>query len=191
MDILIVTNSPVVLEMFKMAFLDKDINMEFVKSVDEAKKDSYFIVFIDDTVLNIDSQIDTLENYINYNELVGIVANEADFANHILKKPFLPENLTSLVNSILKEADSKDEPANVLDLEEIEKIKSIIALNESEELFAKKSVVEKLKDKESFKAKNKKAKKILKELCKMSNSELDELFASAKVTIKVDFKDLI
>jgi hypothetical protein len=77
----------------------------------------------------------------------------------------------------------------VLDLDEIERIKSIMALDDFEEELTKKDPIEALIAKENLKAKNKNAKKLLKELCKMEKKELKKLFKDAKVTIKIEFKD--
>jgi len=188
MHILILSNSLVVTELFKLA-LDNDIKSEFKQNINDANRDSYDIIFIDDSLIDFDKQIESIESEIDYKELVAITNSDNEYSNKILQKPFLPKDITNTINEIKQELEKKNEPANVLDLEEIEKIKSIIELNEYEDKLNKKSTIDSLKSKESFKAKNKEAKKLLKELCKMDNKEVKELFKSAKVTIKIDFKD--
>jgi hypothetical protein len=188
MRILILSNSLVVTELFKLA-LDNDIKSEYKQNIDDANKNSYEIIFIDDTLINFEKQIENIESNLDYKELVIIANGDNEFSNKTLKKPFLPKDIRKIIEDINNELESKNEPANVLDLDEIERIKSIIELNEYEEKINKKKFADTLKSKESIKAKNKEAKKLIKELCKMSKKEQKELFGSAKVTIKIDYKD--
>ena len=187
MRILILSNSLVVTELFKLALNQENLDSEFKQNIKDASFASYDMIFVDESILNLKSQIEHIEDEIEYKELIAISNGEAEYASRVLKKPFLPEDIKKSIESF-KENSTK-EPANVLDLEEIERIKSIIELNEYEDKLTQKSAVESLAAKESFKAKNKEAKKVLKELCKMDKKELKELFKNSKVTIKIDFKD--
>jgi len=189
MSILIISNSLVVEEVFKIALANKNIQMEFVKNVEDANEDSYSVIFLDEGISNIKEQINIIDNYIDYSELVAIANNEKEYTDFLLKKPFLPQDIENIIEQINIELEKRAEPANVLDLEEIERIKSIIELNESDEEIIKENFLNKLYEKESFKAKNKKAKKLLKELCKMGKKERKELLDNAKITIKIEFKD--
>jgi hypothetical protein len=189
MKILVISNSTVIVEIFKLALENKDFELEFVNHIEDAKDDFYSIIFIEEDSLNIKEQIDIIENYINYKELVSIGTQEREYSNLLLKKPFLPKDIEKFIEQIDKDLEEKDEPANVLDLEEIEKIKSLIQESEIEEELIKKDAIEKFKDKESFKVKKKKAKKFLQELCLMDESVREELLDSAKITIKIEFKD--
>ena len=188
MRILILSNSLVVTELFKLA-LDSSIKSEYKQNIDNADKESYDIIFIDDSLVDFNKQIERIESDIEYNELIAIANEDNELVSKTLKKPFLPKDITKIIEDVKKEQEHKSEPANVLDLDEIERIKSIIELNEYEEKINRKKFTDSLKSKESIKAKNKEAKKLIKELCKMSKKEQKELFKSAKVTIKIDFKD--
>jgi hypothetical protein len=187
MSILILSNSLIVIELFKIALLSKDRDIEFAQNISNIHKNRYDIVFVDENISNLNSQIDFIKSEIEYKELVAITNKPSEYATVTLQKPFLAEDINRLLEE-LEQKEQKSEPANVLDLDEIEKIKSIMALNDYEENLTKKDPIEALNAKESFKAKNKSAKKVLKEICKMDKKELKELFKSAKVTIKIDFK---
>jgi hypothetical protein len=187
MSILILSNSLVVIELFKIALLSKYSNVEFAQSISSAQQDSYDIIFVDENISNLNSQIEDIESNIDYGELIAITNSPSEYATVTLKKPFLAEDINRLLEE-LEQKKQESEPANVLDLDEIERIKSIMALNDYEENLIKKDPIEALSARESFKAKNKNAKKVLKELCKMDKKKLKELFKSAKVTIKIDFK---
>jgi len=186
MDILVLSNSLIVNELFKLA-ISSDINAEFITTSNSAKNDFYDAIFVDETISNLDNEVEFLQHNINYNNLIAIASQEQQFTQNILKKPFLPQDIQNLLQSF--KTSQPSQPSNILDLEEIERIKSIMQLDLEEENIKKQNPLVALEEKKSFKAKNKKAKEVLKKLCKMKKTELKELLKNAKLTIKVEFKD--
>ena len=185
MNILIVSSSFVVEELLKLILKEKN-NLEIQEDVEDAKRDSYDIIFIDDSVQNIVSQIEYAQNSLN-TQVAFITSIDSDIkANYIVVKPFLPQDIENIIEQLeAKNIDSLQ--TNVLDPEEIAKIKELMQLDEFEDEDELENI-ERLRDKKSLKVKKKEAKELLLELCKLDKKELKKLLKGAKVSIKIEYK---
>ncbi len=189
MNILIISNSLVVLELFKKVAHEEEIEAEFVNSVFEATNDSYSAIFIDDILKDLDKEIEYIQNHFDYNYLIIIGKDSQNLASLTLPKPFLITDIKEILKDI-KEESSEVDIKSVLDINEIEKIKKIMQEQERENSSKRKSgFKEALKEHKNIKAKNKEAKKLISYLCKMDKKELQKLFKEAKITLKIEFKD--
>jgi len=93
------------------------------------------------------------------------------------------ENISELIKN------AKETTPKVLDPQEIEKIKALMTLDESEDdVLDEISYIDKIKNKESFKLKTKEAKKFFKELKNIKKKELKRLLKGAKIRVKIEFK---
>ena len=187
MNILIVSNSFVVEELLKLILKEKN-NLEMQEDVEDAKRDSYDIIFIDDSVQNIVSQIEYAQNSLN-TQVAFTTSIDSDIkANYIVVKPFLPQDIENIIEQ-LEEKNIDSLQTNVLDPEEIAKIKELMQLDEElEESKENINIQELLKAKISLKAKKKEAKELLLELCDLDKKDLKKLLKGAKVSIKIAYK---
>lgn len=159
MEILLINTNPVVSRLIALCIKDNHINLDEVTTVDEIKKEkSYDIVFIDDTIYH--TVLPEVLEALNHARLILLSKEpieEPAAIDEVVKKPFLPSKIIDIVNSIdipLKDetealaipssskeeledllvassAQEQDTQANqVLDLAEIEKIKSLLETDE-------------------------------------------------------------
>jgi len=183
MNILVISYSSIVIELLNLVFKDEYIKSEYVKSVNSAKNDSYDVIFIDDSTPNLEEEIDNIKDNFGYSKLILIGnSNSENIVDIVIKKPFLPKDIKEILRGIKMHLNSIKE-SNVLNIDEIEKIKELMSLAE-EEL----SAVGRLEKKESLKLKGKEAKEFLYECRGLTKKELKKLLKGAKISIKVDFK---
>ena len=189
MNILIVSNSLVVEELLKLVLKDKDYNLEYQTDVEDADRNSYDIIFIDDSAQDLASQIEFAQDGLKSQVALITSADNDIKANHLIIKPFLPQDIETVLDN-LEERVLAAAPSNILDPEEIAKIKELMQmddeLQESEEISL--DNIELLKDKQSIKLKKKEAKELLLELNKLNKKELKKLLKGAKVSIKISYK---
>ncbi|MFT7824573.1 MAG: hypothetical protein ABXS92_07410 [Sulfurimonas sp.] len=159
MEILLINTNPVVSRLITFCIKDNDISLDEVTAVDEIKKEKYYdIVFIDDVIYDTvpPGGLEAL-NHARLILLSKEPIGEPAAIDEVVKKPFLPSKIIDIVNSIdisLKDetdtltilssskeeledllvassAQEQDTQANqVLDLAEIEKIKSLLETDE-------------------------------------------------------------
>lgn len=159
MEILLINTNPVVSRLITLCIKDNDISLDEVTAVDEIKKEKYYdIVFIDDVIYDTvpPGRLEAL-NHARLILLSKEPIGEPAAIDEVVKKPFLPSKIIDIVNSIdipLKDetdaltlpssykeeledllvassAQEQDTQANqVLDLAEIEKIKSLLETDE-------------------------------------------------------------
>ena len=98
------------------------------------------------------------------------------------------EELNIELNSLIKRRN--EDKTNILDPNEIERIKALMALEADEEeiLGDTTSFVDKMRAKESLKLKSKHSKQLLKELAILNKKELKKLLKGAKIRIKVEYE---
>ncbi len=191
MNILIVSNSLVVEELLKLVLKSKDYNLEFQKDVEDADISSYDIVFIDDSAQDLTSQIEFAQDGL-HSKVALIASTNSDVeANYIITKPFLPQDIETILDNI-ESSKLSTKVTNILDPEEIAKIKELMQMDD-EELEAEDSQediknIDLLKDKKSIKLKKKDAKELLLELNNIDEKELKKLLKGAKVSIKIAYK---
>jgi len=190
MNILVISNSTIVKELIKLVIQENNFNAEFKNSAKNADNINYTTVFLDDTVNNLEEQVEFIKSKLG-GELVLISSkkdNEIENIDKILRKPFLPNDIKEILNSCRNE-EQKEIKTNILDPEEIAKIKELMGIEEtSESIEYEKSYILMLEDKATLKVKNKKAKKLLYELSSLGKKELKKLLKDANITIKIKYK---
>jgi len=190
MNILVISNSTIVKELIKLVIQENNFNAEFKNSAKNADNINYTTVFLDDTVNNLKEQVEFIKSKLG-GELVLISSkkdNEIENIDKILRKPFLPNDIKEILNSCRNEEQKKIK-TNILDPEEIAKIKELMGIEEtSESIEYEKSYILMLEDKATLKVKNKKAKKLLYELSSLGKKELKKLLKDANITIKIKYK---
>ena len=191
MNALVISDSLVVLELLKLVLNKKDINAEFVNSAKNADDINYDIIFIDDSNANVLEEINFIKSNFNYKNIVLLGNNDSSLVSLVdisIKKPFLPADIEKIIDNLEEVETIK---TNILDPNEIAKLKALMDDNIIEKNGNKDkkelNLVDELKSKNSLKLKNKKAKKFIKELCKLKKSELKKLLKDAKIKIKVEF----
>ena len=189
MNILVISYSTIVMELLKLVFKDDNIISEHSKSTDNTQDDSYDIIFIDDSTLNLKDEIKNIKENFNYSKLILIGDSiDEDAVDIIIKKPFLPQDIKEILESIKKELNSKEvRKTNILNFEEIVKIKELMALDLNES-STKLTTIDRLERKEDIKLKGKNAKEFLYECRGLTKKELKKLLKGAKVSIKIDYK---
>lgn len=190
MNILVISYSSVVIELLKLVFKDDNIKSEHIKSTDNAQSESYDIVFIDDSTPNLKEQIEDLRDNFSYAKLILIGnCSSEELVDIVVKKPFLPKDIKEIIKDVkfnLQNRISKKE-TNVLNLEEIAKIKELMALDDikkSKEI----TTIDKLEEKTNLKLKGKDAKEFLYECRGLTKKELKKLLKGAKISIKINYK---
>ena len=188
MKILVISNSLIVQELLKLVLDNREDSSEYIQKAQDAEDINYDIVFIDDFISNLKRQIDFVKSSLKAKWVI-LLGGEKDLelgsiVDIILKKPFLPAD----IEDVLGKFNNKDISTNILDPEEIAKIKVLMELDEdsSEDEL---SYIEMLENKESLKLKKRDAKEFLYEILKLNKKELKALLKGAKVSIKVEFKD--
>jgi len=189
MNILVISYSTIVMELLNLVFKDDNITSEHSKSTDNTQDDSYDIIFIDDSTPNLKDEINNIKENFSYFKLIliGNSANEKA-VDIVIKKPFLPKDIKDILESIKKELNKKEiKKTNVLNFEEIAKIKELMEL-ELNENNRELSTIDRLEQKESLKLKGKDAKEFLYECRGLTKKELKKLLKGAKISIKIDYK---
>jgi len=159
MHILLINSNPVVSRLLALCTRDQDIILEEVETIISLKRHSYDIVFVDDEryqneVLALDTHVSASKKVLFSNE-----KSDINIFDLIIQKPFLPSQITEVLENIDVE-DVKDvepqteekqgfifplaseathfeveaeEETKVLDVDEIEKIKSLLVMEDVEE----------------------------------------------------------
>ena len=154
MNILLINTNPVVSRLISLCMRDDDTAFEEVTEVNAVALDRYDIVFVDDASY-IDGLEDTLTNFMIRKKVFLSSKSSGedlmDFFDEVIKKPFLPSQITAVLESIdeieddtekivdtnfifplsTEETNTEDkieEPkkAEVLDRSEIERIKALL-----------------------------------------------------------------
>ncbi len=111
MNILLINTNPVVSRLISLCLREEDTVLEEVTDVNSVVLDRYDIVFVDDAS-SVDGLKDVLSNFMirkkvflsskNFNE------ESVDYFDEVIKKPFLPSQITSVIES-LKEVENEIE----------------------------------------------------------------------------------
>ena len=191
MNILIVSSSLIVKELLKLVLEGKNFKAEYQNRAQDAKGAHYSLVFIDNAIEDLIEQLDFIKERLD-GKIVLLGSSDSavdELVDRVVQKPFLPTDIEELLDSIepTKEPQIK---TNVLDPDEIARIKALMALDEEEskEPLDELDYIERLEEKESLKLKKKKAKELIYELAKLSKKEIKNLLKGAKVSIKIEYK---
>ena len=169
MHILLININPVVSRLISFCMREEHIDLEEVENVGAVVRDSYDVVFVDEASYGDETE-EVLKNLIIRKKVFlsssDAVSDEARFFDSIIKKPFLPSQITAVLES-LKEDDTlevvtetpfifplssneesvedadksiddtleedENEGTGVLDLNEIDKIKILLDMDEEVE----------------------------------------------------------
>ena len=169
MHILLININPVVSRLISFCMREEHIDLEEVENVGAVVRDSYDVVFVDEASYGDETE-EVLANLIMRKKVFlsssDAVNDEARFFDSIIKKPFLPSQITAVLES-LKEDDTleivtethfifplasdtqssddsevsvddileedENEGTEVLDSNEIEKIKALLDMDEEVE----------------------------------------------------------
>ena len=186
MNILVASYSSIVIELLKLVFKDIDVNVEYTKSLDGASLKYYDVIFIDDSISTLKETIENIKKTFKYSKLIllGDIDSKEE-VDIIINKPFLPQDIKETLKEIKKELKSFI-ATNVLDPQEIEKIKELMS---SEDIIENtQDTVTLLSQREGVKLKGKDAKEFLYECRGLTKKELKRLLKGSKISIKISFK---
>jgi len=138
MHILLINANPVISRLLTLCTRSAEMILEETEDITLAKRKQYDIIFVDeesykDDVLHLDSYADANKKVLFSNEDVVISA-----FNVTIKKPFLPSQIMSL----LKNTEYNDDEViikklQVLDIDEVENIKSLLCMDEEDDILEK------------------------------------------------------
>jgi hypothetical protein len=186
MNILVISYSSIVIELLKLVFKDSNIKSEHTKSAKSAQSDSYDIIFIDDSSPDLKEQIIDIQDNFSFTKLILIGSCDCEeLVDSSVKKPFLPKDIKDIIDSTQEELKQK---SNVLNLEEIAKIKELMAQEDISQEGDTQSPIDALVEQENLKLKGKDAKEFLYECRGLTKKELKKLLKGAKVSVKIEYK---
>ena len=153
MQILLINTNPVVSRLITLCIRDKEINLLEVASIEDINVKHFDILFIDDDAFSTISE-ETLASFqVNKSVLFSKeMIENPPLIDEVIKKPFLPSQITQIIKEVPASAppipqDSHEETPDeevtfveseansneILDLNEIEKIKSLLDMDENED----------------------------------------------------------
>ncbi len=158
MHILLININPVVSRLISLCMREDQIYLEEVHNAGDVTRDRYDIVFVDEASY-VDEIKELLENLIIRKKVFltsnNEVKNENILFDRTIKKPFLPSQITAILESLEEDdtleqiseipsifplscdnesvEDDEIEGTNVLDTNEIEKIKALLEMEEEAE----------------------------------------------------------
>jgi len=134
MHILLINKNPVVSRLLSLCTRNESLKLEEIKEIESCKRESYDVVFVDEAAY--DGKIQKLNESLKVEKKVlfthtGIRTNDFDV---VIQKPFLPSEILEVLESVMNKEDTSEEEqihANqVLDSNEVEKIKELLEINE-------------------------------------------------------------
>lgn len=143
MKILLINANPVVSRLFTLCTRAEDIVLDEVKRMGKSKETDYDILFVDDASYDKDVEALLEKRSMKKKVLISYVENDVKGFDETIKKPFLPSQITKVIDSIdmsdsIEENKQEDEEAfniiadtgtEVLDGNEIEKIKALLDMD--------------------------------------------------------------
>ncbi len=137
MNILLINNNPVVSRLLSLCTRDKSIILEEIIEIEESKHDMYDIVFVDESSYKGKAQ--NLNEYLTIKKKVFFThtnMSSLDF-DVFIQKPFLPSQILEVIESLENKKDElveeKMAKTQVLDGDEVEKIKELLEMNEKDD----------------------------------------------------------
>jgi len=137
MNILLINKNPVISKLITLCLHDDSIMFEELEDLFEIKDDSYDIVFIDSS--SYTPLVDDYLSHINAELKILLLPSNStlnyddNIFTYTIEKPFLPSQIKKIIDTlpqIVNREDTKSK-SEILNVNEIEKIKSILV--ESEE----------------------------------------------------------
>ncbi len=185
MNIIVISRSAVVKELLKLTLNKENLSTQYTDSSKNIGNSSYDFIFLDDSVINLDMELEYINSNLSKGKLIFIGNNKQILSkvDKAVKKPFLPRD----IESIIKEAPKKKEiKTNILDPQEIAKIKELMECDISDSMEL--NYIDLLEDRQDLNLKKKDAKELLYDLSTLSKKEIKKLLKGAKVSIKINFK---
>lgn len=146
MQILLINTNPVVSRLISLCTRENDIQLTEISSTDEIENNHFDLVFIDDAVFS--SLSEEKIKSLHANKMILLSSkddySQSDLVDDIVKKPFLPSQILNILES-LKVEDEYKKPETIpsaentdvqsytneiLDLNEVEKIKLLLEMDE-------------------------------------------------------------
>ncbi|MCF6245157.1 MAG: hypothetical protein L3J43_08985 [Sulfurovum sp.] len=135
MHILLINKNPVVSRLFSLVTRNESIILEEVKKIEALKRDTYDIVFVDESVY--EGKVKKLQDYINVDKKILFTHSNlvTDAFDITIKKPFLPSQILEVLevkSNIKNDLEADAMSTQVLDSHEVEKIKELLDMNNGE-----------------------------------------------------------
>ncbi len=133
MNILLINTNPVVSRLLSLCIRDRSIVLEEITEPEESQRDSYEFVFVDEA--SYTKKVEQLERYLSIRKKVFFTKENIHIEgfDFCIQKPFLPSEILEILESSYKgKKEEKQAGTKVLDKEEVEKIKTLLDLDETE-----------------------------------------------------------
>lgn len=132
MHILLINNNPVVSRLLKLCVKSRDIEIEEIEDAKKASKESYDILFVDDRLYSDDVSL-FMEHATLFKSVLFCFEKEYyHLFDKTIKKPFLPSQITQVLDEVSKALKQKKQQNSVLDSDELQKIKALLDLDMQE-----------------------------------------------------------
>jgi len=133
MNILLINKNPVVSRLLSLCTRDASIELEELESIEACKRDKYDVVFVDEAVY--EGKVQKLNEYLSLEKKVlfthtNITTSDFDV---VIQKPFLPSEILEVLERLNDKQEKEEEDTRstqVLDSNEVEKIKELLEVNE-------------------------------------------------------------
>lgn len=134
MNILLINNNPVVSRLLMLCTRDESMILEEIRDLNEIKRDSYDIVFVDEALY--EGKVQNLSGYLTTQKKVLFTNIDSSLSTFdvVIQKPFLPSQVLEVLDSLTDKQNELEEDnarkTRVLDDNEVEKIKELLDMNE-------------------------------------------------------------
>ena len=152
MNILLLNTNPVVSRLLSLCIRDGDTVLEEVTAASAVQRDRYDIVFVDDA--SYVAEVEELLQRLLVRKKVCLAAKQSedglfDAFDEVITKPFLPSQLTAVLESISEEVKEEEEVSVpfIFPLSTDESQSEDLVVDETEESESEESTVEEPKEK--------------------------------------------
>lgn len=136
MNILLINNNPVVSRLLMLCTRDESMILEEIRDLNEIKRDSYDIVFVDEALY--EGKVQNLSGYVTTQKKVLFTNIDSSLSTFdvVIQKPFLPSQVLEVIESLNDKKNQQEQEEDnaqktqVLDDNEVEKIKELLDMNE-------------------------------------------------------------
>ena len=157
MNILLINTNPVVSRLISLCIREDKTVLEEVTNTSSIQRDNYDIVFIDD--LSYTEEAEKALNVLQTRQKVLLLGNNSmdehfESFDEVLRKPFLPSQIRSVIDALNSEEEEVDAPANAHFIFPLS-----IEVKDEDELLQTEE--EKVEEEEIFEAENSESPEIL------------------------------
>ena len=187
MNILLINKNPIISRLVTLCMHDDNITFEELEYLTDITLDKYDIIFVDgdsySTSVEALLSLTEIELKVLFLESDSTLDYDEEVFTHTIEKPFLPSQIKDIIHT-LTPIKSTNTP-EILDANEIDKIKSLLIEDDSE-LVIENDIVDIISKKEdSFTLEE----KILSTLKGMKIKKIKKLLEGAEINISIKFKD--